>query len=621
MAKLVQIIYTSQFKPPVSESNSLIVASPDPSGIVYIDHLQSLFIADGEVDEMKTRFVSKNLFETTLTGSYVDNNLNAINFTQEATGITYNPQNRFLYISDDDRSRIYQVNPGADGKYSTSDDVVTYFSTKIDGVLKSDSEDVAYSTRTGNLWVVDGLNAQVYQYTTSGQLVSQFGAALADPEGIVEDPLTGNLFLVGRPLIEAGIPVYYVFEVTNTGQVVSKIDISAANPNKPAGITIAPNSQDPSKRSLYIVDRGLDNDDHPDENDGRIYEFLLDGNGSTNPTPDTTSGGTTSGGTTSGGTTSGGTTSGGTTSGGTTSGGTTSGDTTTSGGTTSGSSTSLDSKFTTVFVANSASTNTTNTLGAVSFDKQDILAYNQNTKIWSMYFDGSDVFKNGSSNLKDVRLRDFHINSDGSILFAINQSVTLPGAITADEYDVIKFTPTSTGENTSGTFQIYLDGSKVGLDPGVKSEVIDGIAIDSDGALVISTRNGFKVPGASGTELSGSGEDLIKFNGTTGENTVGTWTMLFDGSDVGLKDNNIDSFWLDYDSNKNIKYIYLSTEKAFSITNNSKTITGSDSDILRFTPTSLGNDTKGSFELITRLDGLGASTIEGLAVSPNFSGF
>ncbi|MDZ7957338.1 MAG: hypothetical protein RMY34_05445 [Aulosira sp. DedQUE10] len=594
MAQLVRIIKTSDFLAP----------SPDPSGIVYINHLGTLFLADGEVDEIPTLLQGKNLFETTLTGTYVDNNLTAINFTKEATGITYNPLNRFLYISDDDRNRIYQVNPGADGFYSTSDDVVTYFSTHLDTITKSDSEDVAFSTRTGNLWVVDGLNAEVFEYTIGGTLVSQFDTAsidtstaagvqgILDPEGIVEDPLTGNLFLVGRPLNEAGTAVYYVFEVTSSGQFVSKIDISAANPNKPAGITIAPNSQDPSKRSLYIVDRGLDNDDHPDENDGRIYEISLDSNGGSYPTPSgepTPSGGTTS-----------------------------SGGTTASGGTTP-----LDPKFTTVFVSSNASTTSTNTFGAVNFDKQDILAFNQRTKTWSMYFDGSDVFKNGSSNLKDTRLRDFHINSDGSILFAINQSVTLPGGINADEYDVIKFKPTSIGENTSGTFEKYFDGSDVGLglNPGsdllVKSEVIDGIAIDSDGSLVISTRNGFNVPG-----LSGSGEDLIKFNATSlGENSVGAWTMVFDGSDVGLKDYNVDSFWLDYDANKNVKYIYLSTEKDFANLPgaNATTIFGNGGDILRFTPTSLGSDTKGTFELVTRLDGIGnTSTIEGLAVTPNF---
>ncbi|TGS23839.1 hypothetical protein EN828_33600, partial [Mesorhizobium sp. M2D.F.Ca.ET.185.01.1.1] len=64
--------------------------------------------------------------------------------------------------------------------------------------------------------------------------------------------------------------------VTTTGELLGTLDISAANAKKPAGLALAPSSDDPSHHmSLYIVDRGVDNDSNPTENDGKVYEFQL----------------------------------------------------------------------------------------------------------------------------------------------------------------------------------------------------------------------------------------------------------------------------------------------------------------------------------------------------------
>jgi DNA-binding beta-propeller fold protein YncE len=112
---LVQTIYTSQFSP----------SSPDPSGIVYISHLGSLLISDGEVDEM-TIFADKNIFQTDLNGT-LQRSLSSMSYSEEPTGVAYNPANRFLYITDDNKARVFQVNPGGDGNYNTADDVVSSF--------------------------------------------------------------------------------------------------------------------------------------------------------------------------------------------------------------------------------------------------------------------------------------------------------------------------------------------------------------------------------------------------------------------------------------------------------------------------------------------------------------
>ncbi|BAY21234.1 beta-L-arabinobiosidase [Calothrix sp. NIES-2100] len=605
---LVQTIYTSEFGPP----------SPDPSGIVYISHLNSLLLSDAEVDEMPTYFTGRNLFQTSLSG-ILQRTLTTMNFSNEPTGIAYNPANRFLYFSDDNKGRVFQLNPGADGNYNTTDDVVSSFSTTVWG--STDPEDIAYSAKTGTLFVVDGAGGQVYQVTTSGTLISQFDTeilGLHDPEGIAIDPGSGNLFMVG-------FPSNLVFELTTSGQVVRTYDISAANAIKPAGITIAPSSQNPYLQSLYIVDRAIDNDTNPNENDGRLYEFAL-GTPVPNQAPAVAAGanqvvlykanldGSVSD-----------------------DGLPVSGSLTTTWSAISGpgqvffadpsaqdttATFSTPGTYTLQLLANDGeligssqktiqvldpastkfvSLGGSGTIGGVSFNRQDILAYDQSNNKWYMYVDGSDLGFGTSY------LRDFHINADGSILFALNNPTILPGELAVDDSDIVKFTPTTTGEFTSGTFELYFDGSDVGLT--TDAEELDAIAIDRDGNLVISTKGSFIVPG-----VSGSDEDLIKLNASSlGQNTVGTWTMLFDGSDVGLTNSteDVNGIWFDANTNK----IFLTTEGAFSVLG----ATGDGADIFVFNPTSLGVNTSGSFTPFWdgSNNGIPAGiAVEGIAIAP-----
>ncbi len=67
-----------------------------------------------------------------------------------------------------------------------------------------------------------------------------------------------------------------VVMMSTTGQQLGTLDISAANARKVAGLALAPSSDDANQMSLYIVDRGVDNDSNPNENDGKLYEFRLD---------------------------------------------------------------------------------------------------------------------------------------------------------------------------------------------------------------------------------------------------------------------------------------------------------------------------------------------------------
>ena len=88
-----------------------------------------------------------------------------------------------------------------------------------------------------------------------------------DPEGIVFND-NGFLYVVGEDST-------LLTEFKLSGEVVRTCDISAAAGIKPAGLSMAPGSENPSFMNLYIVDRGIDNSEDPNENDGRLFEMSI----------------------------------------------------------------------------------------------------------------------------------------------------------------------------------------------------------------------------------------------------------------------------------------------------------------------------------------------------------
>lgn len=263
---LVQAIDTWQFSP----------ASPDPAGIIYLGHLGDFLISDSEVNEM-TIFTGVNLFRMLPSGSLTATSTTT-SFSDEPTGVTWNPTNHHLFFSDDTGAKsVYELDPGLDGLYGTPDDVVTSFRTGTYG--SNDPEGVTYDAADGVLFVVDGVNREVYRvspgpnglFDGADDEVTHFDTSvfgLEDPEGIAWDSDTGNLYLVGKPS-------NLVFHVTTTGMFLRTIDISSVNPRKPAGLAYAPSSVDPGTMSLWLVARGVDNGSNPNENDGMAYEIAL----------------------------------------------------------------------------------------------------------------------------------------------------------------------------------------------------------------------------------------------------------------------------------------------------------------------------------------------------------
>ncbi|MBE9062317.1 cadherin-like domain-containing protein, partial [cf. Phormidesmis sp. LEGE 11477] len=225
-------------------------------------------------------------------------------------------------------------------------------------------------------------------------------------------------------------------------------------------------------------------------------------------------------------------------------------------------------------------------LNGVAVRSEDIVQYDGSSS-FSLFFDGSDVGLGG----RGMNMDAFTVISDNEILISFDKAMTLEGAGRIDDSDIVKFTATSLGEVTEGTFELYLDGSDVGLTKG--EEDIDGLTGLSDGSLLISTQGPSKVPG-----VNASNEDLLLFSPTSlGENTSGSWSVYFDGSDVGLGNDSreyIDGLAMD-----------ASDKLLFSAAGNFDVprLSGTDEDVFGFTTSSTGSATAGSFDTELLFDG------------------
>ena len=149
----------------------------------------------------------------------------------------------------------------------------------------------------------------------------------------------------------------------------------------------------------------------------------------------------------------------------------------------------------------------------------------------SLYFDGSDVkLTTNGEDTDGIELLD-----DGDLLISTRGSVSVKGALGADE-DLFRFTPTSLGTTTAGTWSKYFDGSDVGLSSS-NSEDVDALAVDVDGKIYLSTVRNFSVTGVSGAD-----EDIFVFTpATLGTSTTGAYdsTLFFDASIYGLSANDL----------------------------------------------------------------------------------
>ena len=596
--------------------------SPDPSGIAYLPG-GTLLVSDAEVEETVdgiTHFQGANLWELSPAGGLVrTSNVSKVAptpvpMTDEPTGVAFQPGTGHYFFAEDSGRKVYELNPGADGLVGTVGDTWTSFSTGAVG--NTDPEGIAYDSFADRLFVADGLNREIYEYTTSGTYVGQFDTlahGVEDPESVEFNAISGTLFVLSN---HASGPV--IIETTTSGDLVQTLDISAAGLQKPAGLAYAPASDGSGDMHFYIVDRGIDNNQDPTIVDGRMLELTAppptppanappivdagDDHVTTVSAPVALEGAVSDDGLPS-----------------------PPGLLTTTWTAQSGPGTvgfgdvdavetsatfSLPGTYVLRLAADDSaftafdelsvvvgpddpgsplyfSLRDAATVGGVAAANEDIVFFDGAS--FSLFFDGSDV------GIASLRIDAFARIDADSLLLSFDADKPVPGiAGTVDDSDVVRFETTSLGGLTAGTFSMYFDGSDVGLTAsGHDVNVVEPLA---DGRIILSTLNSATVSGASGS-VSARDEDLLAFTPISlGDVTAGTFELYFDGSDVGLGDagEEVDAAAVGLDGR-----IYLSALDVFSVPG----VSGGDEDVFVFTPTSLGSTTSGTYSSTLFFDG------------------
>ncbi len=163
-----------------------------------------------------------------------------------------------------------------------------------------------------------------------------------------------------------------------------------------------------------------------------------------------------------------------------------------------------------------------------------------------------------------------------TLYLSLDDSTTLPGGVEVDNEDIVAFDGTN--------FSLFFNGSEVGL----SSAQLDALSVTAANEILLSFTTAEIVPGIGTVQ----GSDIVKFIPTqTGEDTAGTFSLFFNGSDVGLNssdDENIDAFDLHSDGR-----LIISTMGDFSVPG----LTGHEEDLIAFTPDTPGDYSSGTWAM------------------------
>ena len=144
---------------------------------------------------------------------------------------------------------------------------------------------------------------------------------------------------------------------------------------------------------------------------------------------------------------------------------------------------------------------------------------------FALVFDGSDVGLTTNDEDIDALTR----MEDGSLLISTQGTPSVSGVQGARDEDLLRFDLLTLGADTSGTFELFFDGSDVRLN--TNGEDIDAVSMRGD-ELFLSTTGAFNVK-----DLFGRDEDVTSFTPTsTGTMTAGDFgsELFFDGSQFNI---------------------------------------------------------------------------------------
>jgi hypothetical protein len=267
--------------------------SPDPSGITYIPApVDRLVVSDAEVDEIVPGptepggYQGKNLYTMTRQGALTGTGttqepLGSTTWSVEPTGLAY--ADGTMYVVDDDKKSVFTITSvGTDGIFGTADDTPatpTSFRTSTFG--NTDPEGIAYDPVRNELLLLNGQTGARFYRLTAGvngvfdgvapngdDIAAEYDLiryGVLDPEGIAYDAARGTILVTSDGSEK-------IFELDRNGALLNTINIAGMGAQNTADIVVAPSSTG-SGTSYYLVDRGLDNNSHPGQNDGKVFEI------------------------------------------------------------------------------------------------------------------------------------------------------------------------------------------------------------------------------------------------------------------------------------------------------------------------------------------------------------
>jgi Ca2+-binding RTX toxin-like protein len=267
--QVVKIIDTTKWSKP----------SPDPSGLAWVPGVSGtgpLLLCDSEVNESPFNRPD-NLFHLSATGTF-DHSSSIESYTIEPTGLAFVGATGHLFVSDDDKNAVFEVDASNPGVKLSS------FSTSG---YATDLEDIAYDPAANHLLLMqgggDGNAHTIFETTTGGSVLKSMvlPSTISDPEAIAYDSANQVFYISGGFSPD-------IFVVSRDGKtIVDTITVleGLTNPISgtrvhPKGLTFAPSSNpndDPSVMSLWVADYGRDQ-----VMDGRLFEIQL-APGSTQP--------------------------------------------------------------------------------------------------------------------------------------------------------------------------------------------------------------------------------------------------------------------------------------------------------------------------------------------------
>jgi PKD repeat protein len=152
----------------------------------------------------------------------------------------------------------------------------------------------------------------------------------------------------------------------------------------------------------------------------------------------------------------------------------------------------------------------------------------------------------------------------GAMVYVTSTASGTVGGIAFEDEDILAY------DGDTDTWSVHFDGSDVGLDSSSDGDV-RSFALLANGDILLRLKDPITLPDVGTVEPS----DIVRFNGSTGPNTSGTFSLYFRGADVGLAREEIDAIGFAPDGR-----LVISTEGGFSVPGAS----GDDEDLIALDP-------------------------------------